>query len=160
MFAKFGPHVVVQKTDNPSAGIADRFQSEAQVRTWVNTLRHADVVVNLSSTIAVDAAIVDCPVVNLDFDPEPGHPNQDLVKDVNHCWTHFRPIAESGGLWLVNNVDEMIHAVRTYLEQPELHRDRRRWIAEYVCGYLDGRCGERMAEAILNFLENHVSTQR
>jgi len=36
----------------------------------VNTFRHADVVVNFSSTVAIDAAIFDKPVVNLDFDPE------------------------------------------------------------------------------------------
>lgn len=31
---------------------------------------------------------------------------------------------------------------------------KRRWITEYVCGYVDGRCGERMAEAILDFVKN------
>jgi CDP-glycerol glycerophosphotransferase (TagB/SpsB family) len=108
-------------------------------------------VVNLSSTTTVDAAIFDRPVVNLDFDPEPGGPNQALVKDVNHFWTHFKPVAESGGVWLVNNYDEMVTAIKTYLREPQLHQEKRRWIAEYVCGYVDGRCGERMARAVLDF---------
>jgi hypothetical protein len=95
---------------------------------------------------------MDRPVVNLDYDPEPGRPNQALVKEVNHLWTHFKPVAESGGVWLVNNPEEMVEAVRTYLAHPEMHRDRRRWIAEYVCQYLDGRCGQRMAAAILDFM--------
>jgi hypothetical protein len=51
---------------------------------------------------------------------------------------------------------EMTEAVKTYLAHPELHREKRRWIAEYVCGYLDGRCGERMAEAILDFVNHHA----
>jgi CDP-glycerol glycerophosphotransferase (TagB/SpsB family) len=131
-------------------------QDRKQIIDWVNTFRHADVVVNLSSTVTVDAAIFDRPVVNLDYDPEPGQPNQLLVKDINHLWTHFKPIAESGGVWLVNNIDEMVEAVRTYLKHPELHREKRRWIAEYVCGYVDGHCGERMAHAILSFVEHHT----
>ena len=109
--------------------------------------------VNLSSTVTVDAAIFDKPVVNLDFDPQPSREDQELIKDINHKWNHFKPIAESGGVWLVNNFDEMAHAVKTYLENPNLHSEKRRWIAEYVCGYLDGKCGERMATAIKEFAE-------
>lgn len=147
----FGKNVVVQKTGNAGIPLADRFQNESQIREWINTFRHADVVVNLSSTVAVDAAIFDRPIVNLDYDPEPGQPNQELIKDINHLWTHFQPIAESGGVWLTKTPAETIEAVRTYLKNPELHRDKRRWIAEYVCGFLDGECGRRMAEAIVDF---------
>ena len=123
-----------------------------QIVEWVNTFRHADVVVNLSSTVTIDAAIFDKPVVNLDFDPQPGQADQQLIKDVNHKWNHFKPIAESGGVWLVNDFDEMINAVKVYLKQPNLHREKRRWIAEYVCGHLDGKNSERMADAITDFV--------
>lgn len=147
----FSSRVIAQRTSEPGAAIVARSQDERGIIEWVNTFRHADVVINLSSTVTVDAAIFDRPIINLDYDPEPGQPNQALVKDVNHVWTHFKPIAESGGVWLVNNRDELVGAVKTYLRHPELHRKERRWIAEYVCGYLDGRCGERMAEAVLDF---------
>jgi hypothetical protein len=155
----FGANVVVQQTGESGTAIPDRFQEEHQIREWVNTFRHADVVVNLSSTVAIDAAIFDRPVVNLDFDPEPEKPNQKLVKDINHLWTHFKPIAESGGVWLVNDPREMVEAVKAYLKNPSLHRAERRWIAEYVCGFLDGQCGERMAAAINDFakLKHHLN---
>lgn len=153
LFGKFAPRVVLQQTAEAGTALAARTQDASQIAGWVNTFRHADVVVNLSSTVTVDAAIFDRPVVNLNYDPEPGQPNQELVKDVNHRWTHFKPIAESGGVWLVNNSEEMFEAVKTYLRHPELHREKRRWIAEYVCGYVDGRCGERMAEAVLDFAQ-------
>jgi CDP-glycerol glycerophosphotransferase (TagB/SpsB family) len=152
--------VVTQRTAEAGAELTVRSQDEGQISEWVNTFRHADIVVNLSSTVTVDAAILDRPIVNLDYDPEPGQPNQGLVKDVNHVWSHFKPIAESGGVWLVNNPQEMIEAVRTYLVRPELHREKRRWIAEYVCQYLDGRCGERMANAVSEFANAHVGAER
>lgn len=147
----FAPQVKLQQTANVGKNLTERSQDESQITEWVNTFRHADVVVNLSSTVTVDAAIFDKPVVNLDFDPQPGQADQELIKDVNHLWNHFKPIAESGGVWLVNDFDEMAHAINEYLKNPALHREKRKWIAQYVCGYLDGRCGERMAEAILDF---------
>ena len=150
-FRPFAPQVVLQQTAEAGTSLIARSQDESHIREWVNTFRHADVVVNLSSTATVDAAIFDRPVVNLDFDPEPNSPNQELVKDVNHFWTHFKPVAESGGIWLVNDYEEMTNAIQTYLRKPELHREKRRWIVKYVCGYNDGRCGERMARAVLDF---------
>ncbi|NLC57700.1 MAG: hypothetical protein GX774_12745 [Armatimonadetes bacterium] len=149
---RLGPRVFVQRTGNAGLARTARTQNERQITEWVNTFRHSDVVVNLSSTVTVDAAFFDHPVVNLDFDPEPGQPQQALVKDVNHRWTHFQPIAESGGVWLVQDPEEMVEAVRTYLKHPELHREQRRWIVEHVCGFTDGRSGARMARAILDHL--------
>jgi hypothetical protein len=153
---QLGPRILLQRTAEAGTALVARSQDEQQITEWVNTFRHADVAVNLSSTVTVDAAIFDRPVVNLDYDPEPGQPNQQLVKDVNHLWTHFKPIAESGGVWLANDADEVVAAVKTYLAQPELHREQRRWIAEYVCGYVDGGCGVRLAQAIEDFVRQQA----
>lgn len=149
LFAPYAPRVVIQRAPRPGSHVTERSQDEQSIVEWVNTFRHADVVVNLSSTVTIDAAVCDKPVVNLDFDPEPGRPNQRLVKDVNHCWDHFRPVAESGAIWLVDSPGEMVDAICTYLARPELHSEERRKIAQYVCGHLDGRSGTRMAQAIL-----------
>lgn len=160
LFGNFGPRVVMQQTGVAGAKVTARFQDQNQIIEWVNTFRHADVVVNLASTVTVDAAIFDRPVINLDFDPAPGQPNQVLIKEINHLWTHFKPVAESGGVWLVNDFAELVNAIKTYLVRPELHREQRRWIAEYVCGYLDGSCGERAARAVLAFTEENRKGSR
>jgi hypothetical protein len=156
LFRRFPSRVVLQQTAEAGTALTARSQDEQQIVEWVNTFHHANVVVNLSSTVTVDAAIFDRPVVNLDYDPEPGEPNRALVHDINHLWTHFKPIAESGGVWLVKNPEEIFEAVRTYLQHPDLHREQRKWIAEYVCGYVDGGCAQRMAQAILDFVQSHV----
>jgi hypothetical protein len=158
LLRQFAPRVVVQKTSEAGVAVNARTQDERHVTEWVNSFYHADVVVNLSSTAAIDAAIFDRPVVNLDFDPQPGQPYQTLIKEINHAWTHFKPVAESGGIWLVNDLKEMVEAVKTYLKKPEMHREGRRWIAEFVCEHLDGLCGERMANAIDEFA--HLATGR
>jgi hypothetical protein len=156
LFANFGGRIMVQRTAQPGTPVSARSQDERQIAEWVNTFRHAAVVVNLSSTVSVDAAICDRPVVNLNFDPSPERSDEQLIKEINDDWTHFSPIAKSGGVWLVNGIDEMLHAVRTYLAKPELHRDGRRWISKYVCEYLDGACGARLAHAVRDFIsQNH-----
>lgn len=159
MFDSFGPSVRLQESPNAGIELVKRSQDREQVTEWINTFRHADVVINLSSTVTIDAAMFDKPVVNLDFDPQPSRTDHQLVKDINHKWNHFKPIAESGGAWLVDDFDQMVDAVKTYLRDPSLHRERRKWITEYVCGYVDGRCGDRMAAAIHDFAELHRSKQ-
>lgn len=158
LFKPFTRDVVLQRTGDSHAHVTMRSQSENDIREWVSTFRHSDVVVNLSSTVTIDAAICDKPVVNLDFDPQPGQPNQAFVKDVNHVWSHFKPIAESGGLWLAQDMDDVIKAINAYLANPKLHAERRRWMAEFVCGYIDGRCGERLGAAISEFARMHVAS--
>ena len=151
MFRGFGDSVRVQRTSTPGTPVHERSQDESQIREWVNTFRHAAVVVNIVSTVSVDAALCDRPVVALDFDPSPARADQQLIREINHEWTHFSPIAESGGVWLVKDVPEMLHAVRSYLDNPELHREKRRWISRFVCEFPDGRCGARLAIAVLEF---------
>jgi hypothetical protein len=155
---RLGQQIIVQDTGQRELNLQQRAQNEAQIRQWVNTFRHAAVVVNLSSTAAIDGALFDKPVVNLDFDPEPGQLRQGLVKDLNHLWTHFKPIAESGGLWLVSDLAEMIAATQTYLAQPALHHGRRRWMAEFVTGFADGQAGARFAEALIDFVGRQSGT--
>ena len=154
LLREFGPQVVVQHTGGGQRNAEAFFQDEPAIVEWVNSFRHADVVVNMSSTATVDAALCDRPVVNLDYDPAPDGAQQEYVKEVNHRWTHFKPVAESGGVWLVQNPDEMVEAVRTYLRCPELHRAQRRWIVQHVCGFDDGHNGRRLAEAILDFAQH------
>lgn len=160
LFAPFAPRVVVQKTGDAGRTLLERTQDDAQIADWVNTFRHADVVVNLCSTVTVDAAIFNRPVVNLDYDPEPGRPRQALVREINHLWTHFRPVAESGGVWLAPDEEEAARAIREYLRNPALHTEGRHWIVRHVCGHADGRCGERMADAILDALGRAAPSPR
>lgn len=151
LFSPYEPAVKLQVSKNAGKELNKRSQDEGQVIEWINTFRHADVVVNLSSTVVIDAAIFDTPVVNLNFDPQPGQQDQQLIKEINHSWPHFRPVAESGGVWLANDFREVETAVKTYLQDPALHREKRKWIVDYVCGYSDGKGGDRMAEAIIDF---------
>ena len=153
-FSSYGPRVVFQGVSSPDRDLLERSQSVDEVRTWVATFQHSDVVVNLASTATLDAAIFDKPVVNLDFDPAPSALKRALVHDVNHRWSHFAPVAESGGVWLTKSLHETATAVSTYIRTPDLHRQARREIVELVCGQVDGKAGARMADALCSLVDD------
>ncbi|MGB7201857.1 MAG: hypothetical protein WBD16_06265 [Pyrinomonadaceae bacterium] len=143
-------------------GLIEELEKIGDVKVWASSFGDtesrncwagitADVVINLSSTVTVDAAIFDKPVVNLNFDPQPEKPFEKLVKDVNSAWTHFSPIANSGGVRLVNTPEEMVRAIKDYLANPTLDHEGRKRIVSRVCGYADGKCANRMSQAIWDF---------
>jgi len=116
---------------------------------WVNTMRHADIIVNLCSSIVLDGAVFDKPVINVTFDPEPGMPNGELVRDINYKWDHYKPITESGGTWLAKDTDEILEAIRVYSRTPELHSAQRKEMLRFICGEVDGHAAERMADGVM-----------
>ena len=147
------PGVVIQSAREWDRPLEERYHDEEAIVEWTGTFQHADVVVNMSSTATIDAALLDTPVVNIDFDPNPDGVNRELIHEVNHRWEHFKPVAESGAVWLASDHESVADGVCHYLDNPASHREARARIAESVCGFTDGECGRRMAEALLNTLE-------
>lgn len=151
-FEPFSSRVRLQRTCDGDLPLLARTQDAGKVRSWVSTFHHADVVVNQASTATIDAAIFDRPSVSLNYDAEPGAPNQELVRDVHGSWPHFKRVAESGGVWLAGDMRGVLDAVGAYLRDPGLHAAERRRMALDVCGYLDGRCGERLGDALFDLV--------
>lgn len=140
---------ILIQTSNPKQGEKVFTHDKAKIREWLNTYQYSDVIIQLGSTVAVDASILDRPIINIDFDPS-GKKNQ-LVNDLNHIMNHFAPLTNFNGMWEVHNYDEMVEAVNGYIKDPSLHREGRRKIASFVCQYTDGKCGERFANALYDF---------
>jgi hypothetical protein len=63
-----------------------------------NTLRYSDVTANLCSSMTLDAAILDRPVVNVAFSTTPGDPRACRIP-YNHLSAHYRKVADSGARW-------------------------------------------------------------
>src|SRR5262249_25244527 len=70
-------HVILEKPFRQSVragdGLAVDITADNQLHL-ADTLRHSDVVVNVASTIAIEAAIFDTPVVNIAFDGDTESP--------------------------------------------------------------------------------------
>lgn len=153
--ASYSPRIVFD--DSKSA-----FNSSARTYFEITTndlnhladsLEHAAVSINTCSTMSIDAAALDRPVVNIAFD---GWETCPLYRSVRRFYLpshdHYQPIVKSGGVRVAYSFDELVTLINLYLEQPSLDREGRKRIVQEQCYKLDGRAGERIGQAILNLL--------
>ncbi len=156
VYAEFegAPHVMIEKpfrsTVKAGDGLAVDITAENQ-RHLANTMRHSDVVVNVASTLAIEAAIFDTPVVNVAFD---GETPSDWVRSARryYSFTHYTNITRHGAVRVAGTPEQLIEHVGRYLDDPSLDRDGRRRVAVEQCQFLDGRAAERVAAFVVEEL--------
>ena len=141
------PGVIIEKpfkqTVRSGDGMTVDVTADAQ-RHLANTMRHSDVILQVVSTIAIEAAIFDTPVVNVSFD---GRAQVPFVRSARRYaeFTHWDNIRENGAIRDASTPDDMIEHVRRYLDDPALDHDARGRVARDQCQFLDGRAAERVA---------------
>lgn len=114
-----------------------------------DTLHHASLLISYTSSMCIDAAIFDKPVINVNFEIHPDAPAHKLPTRYFKV-AHYQNVLRTGGVRLVNNEAELIQWVRRYLGDPALDREGRKRLVEEQCRYTDGKSGERIADFILN----------
>jgi hypothetical protein len=155
------PHVIIEKpfraTVKAGDGLAIDITSENQ-RHLANTMRHSDVVVNVASTLAIEAAIFDTPVVNVSFD---GETPSDWVRSARRYYRfdHYVNITRHGAVQVAEEPAELVEQVGRYLDDPALDRDGRRRVVLEQCQFLDGRAAERVAALVVSELANITGDQ-
>ena len=144
------PNVIVEKpfrgTVRAGDGLSVDVTAENQ-RHLANTMHHSDVVVNVASTIAIEAAIFDTPVVNVSFD---GETPADWVRSARRYYrfTHYTNITRHGAVRVAETPEQLVDAIGRYLDDPSLDRDGRRRMVAEQCQFLDGHAAERVASFV------------
>lgn len=148
--AKNFNNFVVDATDTADAVFKDRWDtSEAHLNHLFNSLSHADVCVNIASTLTLDASACGTPVININFD---------VKKDVDPHWSTKRAyktdyvdaIVKSGGTWMAESEEKFLEYLRGILEENfclEKKKERASMV-DYFLYKLDGRAAERIAVAL------------
>ena len=124
---------------------------------WSNMLRHADVGINIASTVSLELCMFDKPVINLAYNA----PNVDpSVVDVSmyYGFDHYRPIVESDAIALAHSETEADELIRRSLLHPEIRADERRGLIRKMFGdQLDGWAGRRLARRIVEVARELVT---
>jgi hypothetical protein len=126
----------------------DRDASLDDLKHLAATMWHSDVVINTCSTIAIDAAAFDTPVVCAAFDGYRTLPYDQSVRRF-HDFTHFKKLLEIGGVRVAHGLDQLVGFLKTYLADRNVDSDLRAKIVERQCAPIDGRAGERIADLLL-----------
>jgi hypothetical protein len=124
----------------------------AHVRTLCGSLAHASVNVNFASTMTLDAAVHDLPVVNLAFDDQ--GPSATLRQ--MYTYDHYRPVIELGAARVAGSLESLVDEIRSYLADRSRDREGRRRLLEAQCGAIDGRASARVAAALLDVVGIHL----
>ena len=113
----------------------------------VSSVAHADVCINMASTVSLDAAVLDRPVACVGFALPPGSP-EDAFAAACHATAHYRPVVESGGVRLARSVEDLLSICALYVVEPALDAAARRSLVAGVCGPVDGLAGARVGSLI------------
>jgi hypothetical protein len=103
-----------------------------------NQLKHSAAVLNSGSTIALDASLLDRPVICLGYG------------DARRLYqnTHYTPIAESGAVELPGSEAETLACIQAAIEEPAKRSAARRALAEEYLGPVDGWAWQRILDVL------------
>lgn len=120
--------------------------SSADLRHLKYSLMYADLNINYSSTISLEAMAFDKPVINY-FEPS--------LKSFE--LNHYKPLLEMKALKLVYDTkNELAKAIRDYLEDPSIDREARNTVLNIYFPFRDGLCYKRNVD----FLEEIVKLRK
>jgi CDP-glycerol glycerophosphotransferase (TagB/SpsB family) len=144
--------VILEKPFRDTVKVADGLAIDVMPehqRHLGDTLNYADAVVNVASTISIEACIFDTPVVNISFD---GADESPYVRSARryYSFTHYVNITSRGAVRVAQSPDEMVAMVARYLADPSLDRAGRRQVVLDQCQFTDGLSAERVIRCVLD----------
>ncbi len=115
---------------------------------WASTLLHVAAGVNIASTVSLELAMFDKPVLNIAYTP-PGVPRAHADFSRYYRFDHYRPVVAAGAVTLVHDAGDLASKTRDAIEHPDRQAVERRSLLEQFFGdRLDGGGGRRVAEAL------------
>jgi CDP-glycerol glycerophosphotransferase (TagB/SpsB family) len=112
-------------------------------------MAYSDVFLTVYSTMVVEAAIHDRPIVSVCFDA-PGGWNQpgrfSLALSKIGDWPTHQRFRKAGAGRVAFNEAELRSAVDLYLQAPDTDREKRQEFIQKECSYTDGSAGKRTGE--------------
>lgn len=144
----------------PNSNWASNMPTQEDVQLLVNLVRHADVGVNMASTMTMDFAVFDKPVVNVAYwsdDPR----NLETTPWLKfYAFEHYRPVVEVGAARVAASADDLAKHVNEALEEPGACARGRQALLELQMDYEPGGAARRQAEALIAIAEKHARAVR
>ena len=147
----FGPHVVLDTNFTDSNFFLDRWDPrDEETLMFMNTLFHMDVLVTTTSTLVLDAACFDKPIVNVAY--EILYKNGRDVSGLFYEKEHYQWVLRTGAVDLVTSDAELLSALNESLAHPEKKATQRQRLRDEVCYLVDGQSSQRVVGALRSML--------
>ncbi len=131
-----------------------RKENEMSLRDLLHladSLFHSSLVISGTSTIAIDAAAFDKPVIFRAFE---GREKKGYYQGFVHGFDfdHMQRVVQTGGVVMAKSSEELIKLINHALSYPADHRTARARIVLEQCGAQDGQASARLAAALRSFV--------
>ena len=133
--------------------------SAEDVQFLANLTHHSDMNVNFGSTMALDFALRDKPVVIAAFDVSDPLPHGMPSYDYCMHFDHYRPVETLGAARFARSVASFAEYINAYLANPALDREGRRSLVDTEVGAPIGQSNTRIVQALLQIAGTEQSTQ-
>lgn len=137
------PFIKFVENQHGQTSVAEEYALEANR----DALSHSALNINTFSTMTLEAAALNCPIVHLAFDLE-GQTNA-VPTEKYYEFEHFRPITESGCAAMSRSFEELIDNISSILRGTEQRASARRAVAEKYFSNTLGTSANRVYENIL-----------
>lgn len=133
--------------------LADKWDPDVpETIDFVNSVMHCDVMINTASTLSLDAACVDRPVINIGFGCELVSDGEDITTKKVYGSDHIKWMLSAGGTEKVDSFEELKKQINCYLLNPEIKSKERALLREKLCYKVDGLSSKRMTDTLDNIL--------
>lgn len=118
---------------------------------FMNILCYADIVLSIYSTMIVEAAVLDRPLMTIAFDGSHHRPYHRSLRRFEE-FDHFQEVLAHGAVRIARNFADLHEGIRAYLDNPGLDRENRERLRREVCGPLDGEASKRVRDVLIGSL--------
>jgi CDP-glycerol glycerophosphotransferase (TagB/SpsB family) len=139
-------------------GEKDRVVLQIEEKELWDILNYSDLMVNVFSTIALEACIYDKPVINLWYFPKsPALLRPPVYLEYPLQW-HIQRLLSYGAIKTATIRQELITMIKDALKNPHSQHEERERLVQEECGPLDGVAAERLVSLCSSMITH--STER
>ena len=158
------PHPKDAEWEQRFEHVMDKQNIRVQPAEWgrldylANLMKHADIVIASQGSIAMDAIAVDTCVINIGFDGSISVPEHESSR---HWYEmdHYRPVIESGGVYVVDSFDNMDETLNAYLNDPNVNAVGREVLRSNQLHPMDGNASARIVNIINDLAADKATTE-
>lgn len=115
---------------------------------FTNILRHADTILAVYTTMVLEAALYDRPIIATPFDGYQELPYHKSIRRFEQM-DHFKEVLLTGAMHRSANFDDLLSTLQAYVRDGSIDHEKREQLRRTVCGPLDRRTGERIVNLLM-----------
>lgn len=122
-------------------------QTPEDMVDFANSIYHCDIMIAFSSTLALDSACLDKPIITIGYGVLYKN-NIDVTLEM-YKTSHFSRVVETGGISIVKDRSEVFDSINSYLKDPSINAAGREVLRNKLCYKVDGLSGKRLIDSIM-----------